>query len=388
LRASEIAKIIKMNYPNGTPLCILGPSGVGKSQIVAQVGNSLGMGIWGKEDTSKGAIYTFNLLIQDIVAMHGLPYPAPDSFVDWIPPRELPLIGNNTFPDSGFIIFDEFNTASRAKQTLLYDICLNRKIGNNRLKEGWYPILIGNRAEDRGEIHDIPGPLMNRVCIIYMDVNVKEWISWASWKEVDPRIIGYIAQSVSGNLDMSSSLYDNPSGRVNLDTGASRPLRIGDLWYYDETRMIENWPTPRAWGENVDFALKHGILEQSEAVRREVLGGMIGKTCAQSFLTYCLLYNELPQPHDILTGKKTFPAITNAGLCFAAATSIVEHVKNRSEAGKPMLKELLELLNSGTVTADFIMLMITMLTGYGMFDEMKNMGKPFMLLAQKLNLEL
>jgi hypothetical protein len=363
MRASDIIESIKMHYPKGASLCILGPSGVGKSQVVEQAGRELGMTPYlewaampeGEEKNKAkegGWIYEFNLLLQDLVAMRGLPwFSSGDDFTHWKASGELPFKGNDYYPDKGILFVDEFNTANREKQTVLYQLCLNRKIGNFHLKDGWYVVLAGNRAEDRGEINEVPGPLVNRLRIVYFDVNVGDWVNWATERGVRPEIISYVLYANSGDMKVATTLYDNPEGRIQTDNRRSEAVSIPGLWVYDEDRVDGNWPTPRAWGDGVNYLLNNGLLNMSSELQRELLGGTLGKKAAQEFLAYLQVYSKISPPEVILAGKAPFPPSSQASLCFATITSLVDYVhKNKKEIGN-----LMKLMAEDVIPFDFAM---------------------------------
>jgi hypothetical protein len=383
---SEIIDTLIRAYPdNLPPMCILGPSGVGKSDVVMEAGRRLGFTPYQewttisdpdlkKEVWERGLVLPFNLLIQNVVALHGLPYPAEDGYVDWLCPRELPFVGNDRWPDKGILFVDEFNTAPMSNQTVLYELTLYRKVGLNLLKPGWMVVLAGNRAEDRGEIHPTPGPLMNRLMITYFDVHVGEFIDWGTRNNVDERILSYIAFKSGNSMGMRTRLSENPGGRINGGNGKSEPINIANLWCYDEQKMDENWPTPRAWANGVNSLFKLGLLPDKRVghgkdndPRIELVAGMIGRTTAIDFISYLDVYSTLPGVEDVLNGRVPFPGINVPQKCFALSTVICAHVKERVD-DTDTLKKFFRLICQKDFPVEYGYYMMKRLESTGVVD--------------------
>ena len=372
MRPSYIKNIIKMSDPNGPAIMLLGPSGVGKSEVVFQAGEELGFipykewatkrdsilanhGLDSKEyaeHRNVGTVYTFNMLLQDEVAMHGMPDLSDDKqFLQWKPSLEIPIEQNYMLPTKGIYFMDEYNTARRGVQTTGYSITLEKRIGNYFIMNDWYIVMAGNRQEDKGEIYDVPGPLKNRIVRIFFDIHFGDWLDWASRNNIDNRIIAYLLWKVDGNLEYCSDIDDNNPGNS-----------VGMLWNYDHTRHVGwNWPTPRAWSKNIDYYLSNGILNYEPDIIQEVLGGCVGESAAVDFINYLSVYSRIPNPEDVLDKKVPFPSISQPELAYAVALSLIEHVKKffdmKDKNATTKMEQLLELASDDTFPAEFGMLM-------------------------------
>ena len=372
MRPAHIKNIIKMSFPNGPAIMLLGPSGVGKSDVVFQAGEELGfvpfkewatkrddiLAKYGKDSEEYnnhrdiGVVYTFNMLLQDEVAMHGMPDLSEDKqFLQWKPSMEIPIEQNYMLPKKGIYFMDEYNTARRGVQTTGYSITLEKRIGNYFIMNDCYIVMAGNRQEDKGEIYDVPGPLKNRIVRIFFDIHFGDWFEWASKNGVDSRIISYHLWKVDGNMEYCSDLDDGNSGNT-----------VGMLWNYDPSRHVGwNWPTPRAWSKNVDYYLSSGILSYDENIVQEVLGGCIGESAAVDFINYLKVYSRIPKPEDVLDKKAPFPSISQPELAYAVALSLIEHVKKHydmsdKKAGAKM-EQLIALVSDEKFPTEFGMLM-------------------------------
>ena len=99
---------------------IWGPPGIGKSDIVHQIGERL-----------KREVIDLRLLLMEPTDLRGIPYYNKEkNMMDWAPPVDLP-----SDPKSNAILFlDELNAAPPAVQAAAYQLILNRRIGTYKFK--------------------------------------------------------------------------------------------------------------------------------------------------------------------------------------------------------------------------------------------------------------
>ena len=100
------------------PTFLWGPPGIGKSDIVKQIGVDAGR-----------EVVDVRLALWEPTDIKGIPYyNADQGKMVWAPPAELP-----TDPESTAIIFlDELNSAPPAVQAAAYQLILNRRVGTLR----------------------------------------------------------------------------------------------------------------------------------------------------------------------------------------------------------------------------------------------------------------
>ena len=91
--------------------------------------------------------------------LRGIPWRDGADRTRWAPPAFLP-----PSDDTGrwLINLEELPSAVPMVQAALYQLVLDRKVGEYELPEGASLIACGNRETDRGVVHRMPTPLASR----------------------------------------------------------------------------------------------------------------------------------------------------------------------------------------------------------------------------------
>ncbi len=175
------------------PIMVWGAPGIGKSDIVKQIGN---------ED--KREVIDIRLPLWEPTDIKGIPFfNSKSNTMEWAPPAELP-----SDPKSKAILFlDELNSAPPSVQAAAYQLILNRRVGTYKLPEGVAIVAAGNRETDKGVTYRMPAPLANRFVHLYMRVDFEDWTMWATENHIDPHVVGYVSFAIQDLYD-----FDPKSG--------------------------------------------------------------------------------------------------------------------------------------------------------------------------------
>ena len=240
------------------PVFLWGPPGIGKSDLVKQIG----------EDAGREVI-DVRLALWEPTDIKGIPYYNSDlGTMTWAPPAELP-----TDPDSKAIIFlDELNSAPPAVQAAAYQLILNRKVGTYKLPDGVDLVAAGNREGDRGVTYRMPAPLANRFVHLEMKVDFDDWQDWATLNKIHPEVVGYVGFAKQ------------------------------DLYDFDPKSPSKAFATPRSWSFVSDLLSDESLDEETLFT---LVAGAVGEGLAAKFKTHRKFVGKMPQPADILSGKVT-----------------------------------------------------------------------------------
>lgn len=99
------------------------------------------------------------------------------------------------------VFFDEITNAPPAIQGFCFNIILDREVnGIWKLPENARVVAAGNELDDSIAACELAEPLFGRFAHIYVDDNVKSWLTWANKSNIHPSIIAFIAYSNGNSL--------------------------------------------------------------------------------------------------------------------------------------------------------------------------------------------
>lgn len=161
-----------------TPVMIWGAPGVGKSQLINQVGT--------RHDIM---VIDIRLSQMEPSDLRGIPFREKNS-VEWATPSMLPNAKRHG--NTGILFLDEITSAVPSVSAAAYQLILDRRLGDYQVPDGWAIFAAGNRQGDRGVTYTMPAPLANRFSHFELDLNLDDWVAWAYKEGIDERIIGFL----------------------------------------------------------------------------------------------------------------------------------------------------------------------------------------------------
>lgn len=251
---------IKHALTKKRPIFLWGPPGIGKSDIVAQITNSL----------SNSYLIDIRLSLWEPTDIKGIPYFDSNSgTMVWGAPSELPSEEFAAQYDNIVLFLDEMNSAAPAVQAAAYQLILNRKVGTYKLPDNVMIVAAGNRDADKGVTYRMPAPLANRFIHLELRVDFDDWFQWAVNNNIHKDVAGYL-------------------------TFAKK-----DLYDFDPKSPSRSFATPRTWSF-VSEMLDDGI---DDATTTDLIAGAVGEGLAVKFMAHRKVAASMPNPSDILEGK-------------------------------------------------------------------------------------
>jgi hypothetical protein len=277
-------KSIRKAIQTRRPVFLWGPPGIGKSDIVKQIGNDLNR-----------QVIDVRLALWEPTDIKGIPYyNAEMGTMTWAPPAELPVNADST----AIIFLDELNSAPPAVQAAAYQLILNRKVGTYALPDGVDIVAAGNREGDRGVTYRMPAPLANRFVHLEAKVDFDDWQDWATLNKIHPEVVGYCGFAKQ------------------------------DLYDFDPKSSSKAFATPRSWtfvsellqDDDTDIETLHNLI-----------AGAVGDGLAVKFMAHRKIASRLPKAADILDGKVKTLEIKEVSAMYTLTTSLCYELKERSD---------------------------------------------------------
>tara|TARA_A200000113_G_scaffold145541_1_gene130931 strand:- start:5146 stop:6318 length:1173 start_codon:yes stop_codon:yes gene_type:complete len=253
-------KSIMRAFKKKRPIFMWGPPGIGKSDVVGQITESL----------KNSHLIDIRLSLWEPTDIKGIPYyAANDNVMAWAPPQELPTEEFAKQFDYIVLFLDEMNSAAPAVQAAAYQLILNRRIGQYKLPDNVLIVAAGNREADKGVTYRMPAPLANRFVHLELAVDFDDWMQWATENHIHPDVVGY--------LNFSKK----------------------DLYDFDPKSPSRSFATPRSWS----FVSELIEDDDDENTTTDLVSGSVGEGLAVKFMAHRKVASKLPDPTEILEGK-------------------------------------------------------------------------------------
>lgn len=270
---------------------MLGPSGIGKSQMSSQLSAALDV-----------PFIDIRLSQWDAVDARGIPT-AQNGKTVWCPPSLLPET------DKGILLFDEVTSAPPSVQAVAYQAMLDRRIGDMRIPKGWMVLAAGNLQSDRGITHTLAAPLINRMVVFYVAPHVDDVTMHFASIGVDYRVIAFL--------------------RIRPDL----------LHKFEGAKYTSGsqFPTPRGW-ERVSDALGVGF---SDDILHATVIGSVGAEAGSAFMGFVNDAAGLVSMEEILRDPKGCIVPPEMHKQYALAMGLASRMdKFTYDAGYEYLKRL------------------------------------------------
>ena len=280
---------IRRAFKKQRPIFIWGPPGIGKSEVVHQIG----------DEYKKSLVIDIRLSLWEPTDIKGIPYfDAVQGRMVWAPPVELPDAETAKKYDIIILFMDEMNSAPPAVQAAAYQLILNRRVGTYVLPEGVDIVAAGNRDGDKGVTYRMPAPLANRFVHLELKVDFDDWQDWATLNGIHPEVVGYVGYAKQ------------------------------DLYDYDPKSPSKSFATPRSWSFVSDLVADSDIDTDTLT---NLVSGAIGDGLAVKFMAHRKIASKLPTPSDILDGKVKDLEVKEVSAMYSLTVGLCYELKERSE---------------------------------------------------------
>lgn len=276
MKPSELVTGLKGLTTIKQPVFLWGPPGVGKSDVVRQVAQQRDIGL-----------KDFRAILMDPIDFHGIPYVSESGKTDWAPPGSFPTSGE------GILFLDELNAAPPLTQAALYQLILDRRLGDYILPDGWSVIAAGNRASDRAVVHRMPSALANRFVHYSLDVNTEDWLDWAYKANIDEKVKSFIR------------------------------FRPGLL--HDFQPEKEAFPTPRTW----EF-ISNMVDKIDPSVQFMTFAGTVGEGAATEFTAFVKNYENMPDMDELIKAPTTTRIPDEVSMLYAITGSLIGRTNDKT----------------------------------------------------------
>jgi MoxR-like ATPase len=291
---------------------VIGGSGVGKSQIIADLAQEMKMEFIDWRLSS--------MTIVDLVGVPGLNdrgrtvFGAPEG---WFPNPGV----------HGVLLVDELSSAPPSTQAQAYQVFREGRVGPHAIPDTWFTIAAANRTNDRGVHFAMPRPLAARFRWYELVPSLDDWLSWTAKN-------GYLEPEIHAFLRHSPQwLYAAPADN-----------RTGP------------WPNPRSWTYASRTIQRHA--RDNAANREKVLDaaridiqGEVGPAAAVQLYAFSRFFRDLPNPDEIVAGRNNWiPDASRPDVLWATIGAVVSRLPKAKDL-EPFVRWCMRLPSNFAVLA-------------------------------------
>lgn len=248
---------VLLNVAIVRPVFIWGAPGIGKSSIVEQFAEDVGL--------KCVSLLGSQLAPEDII---GVPQIIDGKSI-FCPPRIIAQ-------DEPYCLFlDELNACSQEVQKAFYSLILDHRIGEYHLPEGSIVIGAGNRSQDNAITRQVSSALLNRMFHVELTAKSSIWLDWAANNGIHQYVYDYIV---------------------------SRP----DHLWSQPPKTEEPFSTPRSWHMLSDAIKSYGdgITQQDLTI---LANGCLTASHATQFVAYVRQIRSQYSLKKIIDGDQRWP---------------------------------------------------------------------------------
>jgi MoxR-like ATPase len=226
----RVVELLDVAYRARRPVLLEGPTGIGKSQIVAELGRSVGL-----------EIVVLDLSLLEPPDLVGLPV-IENGRTRYASPAELPSSGR------GVLMLEELNRAELPVMQPALQLLSARRLHGYELPPGWSCIAAVNPEGGDYQVTTLDPALRSRFMQLSVCADRDQWLAWAARANVHPVIAGVVRAQADA--------FDHASPRSwSYASDVLHAMRASELADRDLVRVALRGYLPTSWALAVTSAL-------------------------------------------------------------------------------------------------------------------------------------
>ena len=282
VKATQLRAILAANLKAGSnagdPICIVGASGIGKSDIVALATADCGY-----------KLMVLHPVVTDPTDWRGLPVMTVNG-AEFSAYGDLRQMIEATEPLVVFI--DDLGQAPNSVQAAVMQLVLNRAVNGQRISDHVRFVAATNARTHRAGVTGLLDPLKKRFCMLYYKPDLTEWQQWAAANNVSPKVIAYLS------------------------------LKEKEFYSEEPTTDMSVNPCPRGWVR----ASRQYALGHSPDVWPQVFGGCVGKEAGAGLAGFIRIYDSMVSPDVVLANPDKAPIPSEPSALWALCSALAYRV--------------------------------------------------------------
>lgn len=181
----------RMERRRARPVCLMGPAGVGKTEIVRQVAQDKGLAFLSYSIThhTRQSIIGLPRLIQG--TMEGRTVSMTEYTMSEII-AQIYRTMEETSLQEGILFLDEFNCASESLRPIMLQLLQDKSFGPHAIPDGWMLVLAGNPTEYNRAASALDPVTADRMRLVHIVPDYPAWRAYAKTRDIHPVVLSYL----------------------------------------------------------------------------------------------------------------------------------------------------------------------------------------------------
>ena len=190
---------------NQRPLLLIGPPGIGKTQIMEQISKECQIGLVSYTITHHTRQSAVGLPFIQEKEFQGKTYSITEYTMSEIIASVYSKM-EETGLKEGILFIDEINCVSETLAPTMLQFLQNKTFGNQKVPEGWIIVAAGNPSEYNKSVRDFDVVTMDRIRYIHVETDYYVWKEYAISKHIHPMILSYLELKPTNFYKVSTSV--------------------------------------------------------------------------------------------------------------------------------------------------------------------------------------
>ena len=208
------------------PMVVFGPPGVGKTAVVSQVADELGINFVSYSITHHTRQSALGLPFISTEVFDGREYHVADYTMSEII-AAVHRARKETGVDEGILFLDEVNCVSETLAPAMLQFLQFKTFGMHRLPDGWVIVCAGNPPEYNRAAREFDPAILDRIKRIDVDANLEVWQEYAVSHGIHPAVTTF--------------LDAKPASFYIVRAGVSAPRLVTARGWEDLSRILQTY---------------------------------------------------------------------------------------------------------------------------------------------------
>ena len=173
------------------PVLLMGPPGIGKTQIMEQIAGECGIGLVSYTITHHTRQSAVGLPMIKTEEFDGKEYSVTEYTMSEIIAGVYKAVKEQGHTE-GILFIDEINCVSETLIPTMLQFLQCKTFGNQKVPEGWIIVAAGNPPEFNRSVREFDMVTYDRLRVINIDADLEVWREYAREREIHNAILSYL----------------------------------------------------------------------------------------------------------------------------------------------------------------------------------------------------